>query len=442
MRLYDRDGRDLRYVPETKGWLYWRHTDAGSAWQWDIDGAIPRTMALRLASDIYTEAAGNIAEADTYAKWARKTQELRCVKASVAMLSDMQPLRLPISSVDTDTMVVGIDQGRQILDLRTGSVRPAMQQDYVTKTLAVSHIGDAGACPRWKTFLDQVFDGDKELIEWIQRYCGYLLTGSTKEQFFAFAFGTGRNGKGTWAEMLKYVLGDYTRTIASATLSEAKRSAGGATPDVASLAGARLVLSSETEDGVPLNESFMKNMTGGDTVSARPLYGAPFEFTPQFKILMLGNHKPVIKGVDYAMWSRVRLIPFVRTFDETHRDPDLQSKLREEAPDVVAWMLEGCLRWQQKGLQDMPAAIREATVEYRDEMDTLGIWLSECCGFDEERLTTSAMLYESFKNWSALNGFRFVMTARVFGRRLSDRGYKTHRTNAVRSWKGIYLKLQ
>lgn len=438
LRIYDKDGVNLRYVPETKGWLHWQD----GAWVWDLDGAIPRTLALSLASDIYAEGAGNLAEADTFAKWGRKSQELRVAKASVAILSDIAALRVPMGYIDSDIMLAGLDHGRKVLDLRTGGVRAAEQGDMITKSLGVSEVGDARACHTWLRFLNQIFNYDEELIEWMQRLCGYILTGDVSEQFFCFAFGTGRNGKGTFAELVKYILGDYSRTVSPSTLAESNRAAGGASPDVAALAGARFVLSSETNDGVPLAEGFIKNITGGDTMSARQLYGMVFEFMPLFKLFMMGNHKPIIKGVDYAMWARVRLIPFVRTFGENERDPEMPRKLREEARHILAWMVEGCLRWQQKRLQDIPTAVRDATASYRNEQDTIGQWLDEKCGIDDpNRETVASMLYMSYRTWALENGHKSPLTAQSFGRRMSDRGFLMIRTTAARSWKGIYLRL-
>jgi P4 family phage/plasmid primase-like protien len=354
LRLQDRHGNNLRYVIETKSWIYW----SDGAWHWDTEGAVPRQIASNLAPAVYSEGAGNLHEADAYAKWARKSQENKTIRAAVSILSDIDVLRLSVGMLDRDIMQAGIDGGRMLLDLRTGAVRLAVPSDYVTKSLNVREVGSARDCPRWLHFLEQVFNCDRELIDWIQRWCGYVLTGDVSEQFFCFAFGTGRNGKGTFAELLKFVMGDYARIVAPETLSEAKRAAGGASPDVAALAGARLVLSAETNDGSHMAEGLIKTLTGGDTITARQLYGLMFEFMPQFKMLISGNHKPVIKGVDYAIWARVRMIPFLRTFADHERDPKLQEKLRAEAPHILAWMIEGCLQWQRRGLQDVPAVIK------------------------------------------------------------------------------------
>jgi P4 family phage/plasmid primase-like protien len=161
--------------------------------------------------------------------------------------------------------------------LRQGRARPATRSDYVTKALGVASIGNAAKAVRWLQFLDQVFDGDKEMLDWLQRFCGYLLTGSTQEQVFLFCFGLGANGKSVFIEVLKHVKGDYSRAIASETLSESKRQAGGATPDLAALIGARMVLCSETEDNAALAESLVKSLVSGDRMALRRLYSAPVD---------------------------------------------------------------------------------------------------------------------------------------------------------------------
>lgn len=435
MRLFDQHGADLRYVFQTKGWVYW----SNGAWHWDMDGAVPRQLAANLAPMIYQEGAENIQDAELYAKWARKTQELKTVRASVSLLADMEALRVAVRLLDNNIMQVGLDGARMVLDLPTGLVRPAVQSDYITKSLGVREVGNIKDCPRWLKFLDQVFDGDCELIDWIQRWCGYTLTGSTVEQFFCFAFGTGRNGKGTFAETLKYIAGDYARIVAPETLTEAKRAPGAASPDVVALAGARLVLSAETNDGSYMAEGLIKTLTGGDTITARPLFGSQFEFLPQFKLLISGNHKPVIKGVDYAIWARVRLIPFTITFSDEDRDPQLQEKLRAEAPHILAWMVAGCLKWQEQGLQDVPAVVKQATQEYKADMDIIGAWIEERAGRDPTRETVASSLYQNYRSWALDNGYKAPMTNQAFGRRLSDMGFKKKRTGSANCWIGIYI---
>ncbi|MFX3544889.1 DNA primase family protein [Ralstonia mannitolilytica] len=342
-------------------------------------------------------------------------------------MQDRPEIRLPLVSVDADHMAVGIDNARKVVDLRTGQARPAAPCDYVTKSLNVAEVGSAEKAVRWKTFLEQVFQGDLEMIDWIQRFCGYLLTGSTQEQFFLFCYGHGANGKSVFIETLKYIMGDYSRAIASETLAATKRQAGAATPDLVPLVGVRLAMCTETEDNTSMAESLVKSLVSGDSMAVRQNYGSSFQFTPILKLVMVGNHQPRINGTDQGIWRRVRLVPFNQTFAPDKRDPQLLTKLKEEAPHILAWMLDGCKEWQRRELQDIPKAIQEATDAYREDQDVLGSWLSECT--EESSVETAfADLYASYKAWCIDNGL-MAASAKVLGRRLKERRYEPRKSN-------------
>lgn len=344
-RLLDAHGGDIHYVHDAKAWLHWR----GGAWSWDVDGAAVRGLATLLPQQIYSEGVLHLADAEYFAKWSRTSQKERTVLATVSLLQDIDRVRLPLSCVDADLFKVGFDHAKQVLDLRTGKARAARQEDLITKSLSVDRLGDSSKALLWRAFLTQIFGDDVELIDWVKRWCGYMLTGSTSEQILVFCFGLGANGKSVLGDILRHILCDYARAIASETLTESKRTAGSATPDLAELIGARMAMSAETEDGAALAESLIKSLVSGDTMTVRKLYTAPVQFTPQFKLMMLGNHKPIIKGNDHGIWRRVRLLPFRRTFKPEERDAGLSEKLKVEAPHILAWMVEGCIDWQQRG---------------------------------------------------------------------------------------------
>jgi P4 family phage/plasmid primase-like protien len=433
-RLHDLHGPYLRYVYDSKSWLIW----SADAWSWDRDGATVRSYAVALHQVIYKEGERYIVDAEHFGKWARKSQEERVVKAAVHLLSDFAPLRLPLAYVDADPFLIGFDQARQVIDLGSGTTRAAVPDDYVTKSLNVNTVGDAAKAERWIQFLDQIFGGDHELIDWLHRFCGYLLTGSTREQIFLFCHGLGANGKSVFIEVLKYILGDYARAIAPETLADSKRQGGSATPDLAALIGARLVMCNETEDNTAMAESLVKSLVSGDSMAVRPLYAAPIQFTPVFKLVMAGNHKPIVRGNDNGIWRRIRLIPFNRTFAPDERDPNLLAKLKAEAPDILAWMIEGCIKWLQQGLGDTPTTIEGATSEYREDQDIVGRWLEECTKRDPHGEESTTDLYDSYESWCLRNGLRPSSTV-VLGRRLSDRGFKPRKSNGKRWWGGLTL---
>ncbi|MBI4740399.1 MAG: toprim domain-containing protein [Betaproteobacteria bacterium] len=432
-RLFDANGERLKFIYDAEKWLAW----TGKCWQWD-GGSGVRSLAAGLAGSIYAEGGEHLNDAEHFAKWARKSQDQRTIAAAVSLLSDFSPVRLPLACLDADHFIVGFDQARQVIDLRNGAVRPARTTDYVTKSLAAASVGDASKAVRWVQFLDQVFDGDRELIDWLQRFTGYLLTGSTREQIFLFCFGHGANGKSVFIELLKHILGDYARAIASETLSESKRQAGAATPDLAALIGARLVISSETEDNTALAESLVKSLVSGDSMAVREVYAAPIQFTPNFKLLMAGNHKPIVRGNDHGIWRRVRLVPFNRTFSPEERDPQLLAKLKAETPHILAWMVQGCVAWQTKGLADVPAAIRQATNAYQVDQDLTGRWLEECTAQSSHGEAATGDLYANYKIWSLDNGLK-PASAVSLGRRLSERGYVARKSHGKRFLCGLTL---
>lgn len=435
LRLRDQHGMKLRFVSEIKSWITWD----GTAWRWDNSGASVRELAASLAGQIYREGATfDMRDAECFAKWARNSQNSRTINAAVSLLSDQSPIRLPLATIDANSMLIGFDRARQVVDLQTGHARPASLDDYVTKSLRLCTIGRSSEAVRWHSFLQQIFAGDADLIDWLQRWCGYLLTGSTSEQIFLFFFGLGANGKSVFAETIRHVLGDYGRTVATETLTESKRNAGSASPDLYDLIGCRLAMSSETEDGSALAESLIKSLTSGDTMTARPLYGTPVQFQPTFKLLMLGNHRPMIRGTDTGIWRRVRLIPFNRIFSEQERDLHLLEQLKAEAPHVLAWMIEGCMKWHQRGLSDLPASVASQTAEYRQEQDIVGQWLEECTKCDSASETEAGDLYANYQNWANTNGLRAATNVSL-GRRLSERGFLRQRGHGKRFWLGITL---
>lgn len=434
-RLDDAYGPELRYIYDARSWLVWD----GAAWGWD-SGAKVRSLAAGLPTAIYQEGSQHSRDVHHFGKWARRSGDLRTVTNAVALLSDFASVRLPLSNIDANPFVIGLDSARQVIDLEKGTIRPATTRDYVTKSLSPATVGDASKAVRWIQFLEQVFEGNVELIEWLQRFCGYLLTGSTREHCFLFCFGLGANGKSVFIELLNYIMGDYARAIAAESLSDSKRQAGGATPDLIPLIGARLALCSEIEDNTMLAESLVKSLVSGDSMAVRPLYGMSIQFTPTLKLLMAGNHKPIVRNTDNGMWRRVRLLPFNRTFAPEERDPQMLSKLKDEAPHILAWMLEGCWGWQDVGLSDTPAVVQEATRAYQEDQDLIGRWLDDCVSVDKEGDTPKILVYQSYVNWTRENGMKAASNV-TFSRRLSERGFKQRKSNGERMWCGLTLVL-
>ena len=434
-RLNNTYGEIIKYVMGSNSWIHWN-----DHWEWDIDNAKVRQLASSLHRAIYKEGEQFPKQVQHFASWARCSQTNKSIENSVKLLKDLSDIRIPAKKIDGDLFLVGIDDARKVIDLKKGIARSAEKNDYITKTLNVKELGQTENATRWIQFLNQVFDNDQELINWLQRWCGYLLTGSTKEQCFLFCYGLGANGKSVFADVLRYILGNYAKAIRTETLTDTKRAAGSASPDLAELIGTRLALTTETEEGVALAESLLKTLTGSDTLTVRALYSSPIEFTPQFKLIMLGNHKPLIKGNDEGIWRRVRLLHFSRIFSEKERDSNLSEKLRAEAPHILAWMIEGCLAWQEKGLSDIPTTIKQATDEYKTDQDIIGQWITDCCVIAPHEECEITILYYNYSNWCKENGSR-ASSSRVLSRRLSERGFNTRASNSKTYKTGLTINL-
>jgi putative DNA primase/helicase len=327
-----------------------------------------------------------------------------------------------------------------VLDLRTGELREARREDLLTKQCAVEF--DASArCPEWEKFLARILP-DPAVRGFVQRALGYALTGDTREQCFFLLHGTGANGKSTLLNAVKALLGDYAQqSPACAFMAQRQPNGGAATPEIARLRGARFVSSIETEDGQRLAEELVKTLTGQDTVTARHLYSEHFEFQPAFKLWLAANHRPTIRGDDYAIWRRIRLVPFAVQIPEHERDKELPETLLAEAAGILAWLVRGCLSWQRDGLGE-PEAVRTATQEYRDEQDIIAEFLDDACVLEPQASETAGRLYGAYRQWAESAGHRGVMTKTKFGRRLTDseRGIERVKGTATKTYKGVRLR--
>ncbi|WP_374298139.1 phage/plasmid primase, P4 family, partial [Sphingomonas sp.] len=323
-----------------------------------------------------------------------------------------------------------------VVDLRSGRLRPHDRGEHHTRLATATPRGE---CARWRAFLGDVTGGDADLQAYLQRMAGYCLTGATSAHALFFLYGTGANGKSVFVNVLATILGDYATNAPMDTFMEAR---GDRHPtDLAGLRGARFVASVETEQGRRWNESKVKAITGGDKVSARFMRQDFFEYTPQFKLVIAGNHKPAIRNVDEAMKRRMHLIPFTVTIPPDRRDPALTEKLLAERDGILAWALAGCLQWQRAGLQP-PASVVSATEEYFEAEDALGRWMDERCVRTDRAKSLTAELFNDWKAWAEAAG-EFVGTQRRFSDLLIARGVEKWRNGmGVRGFQGIGLKAE
>jgi putative DNA primase/helicase len=338
---------------------------------------------------------------------------------------------------DADDWLLNLENG--VLNLRTFEFMPHNPNLKLTKSAPVTYDPNAD-CPKWKAFLQRIFNNNERLIRFVQRAVGYSLTGSTREQCLFFLYGTGANGKSTFLEVIRALLGDYAVTAEFSTFVADRKSS--VRNDIARLHSARLVTAIEVGEGKRFAEELIKTLTGGDTVAARFLYREFFEFKPRFKVWLAANYKPEIRGTDYAIWRRIRLIPFTVTIPPEEQIPNLAEQLKEELSGILNWALEGLRDWLANGLQP-PPEVTEATEAYRAEMDIVGLFVQDACVTDPKAVTPSKTLYEAFREWCAENGYEpFGQTA--FGRRLAAKGFSHILTyvngRRCRCWVGIRLR--
>ena len=419
---------DLRYSPGL-GWLIWD----GTRWSRDELGSV--VERAKEITDRLVQGAGSIRDVNmrmAVMEHALRSQSSRGIKAMVELAQSETHLAVASSAFDVDPWLLNCLNGT--IDLQTGQLRQHRREDLLTK-IAGCEFDPSAPCPTWEKFLDRMFAGDRELIGFVQRSSGYTLTGSTREQVLFLLYGIGANGKSTLLETERSVLGDYSMQTDFTTFLE--RRSEGPRNDLARLRGARMVTATETEAGRAMAESIVKQLSGGDTVAARFLYHEIFEFVPQFKLFLATNHKPVIRGNDWGIWRRIRLVPCVVTIPPEERDRDLPAKLKAEKAGILAWMVRGGQEWQQVGLRE-PKVVVAATENYRNEMDVLGDFLAACCVQRVNARVSTADLYTAYKLWCEENGER-VNSQKNLAMRLSERGLQKTKSHGINVWLGIEL---
>lgn len=432
-RLARRHGDDLRYCSAWRQWLTWD----GRRWATDETGAVER-LAKGVVREMYAEAADESLSPDerkALATWSLRSEEARRIRAMIDMARSEPGIPITPDQLDRDPMLLGVGNGT--IDLRTGRLRPHERADLMTRMTPVEYHPDA-RCPTWERCLSEWMGGRTTLTDYLRRVVGYSLTGDVREQCLFFLFGGGANGKSTYLDIILALMGAYGGQAVSELLMVRHGETHPA--ERADLFGRRVVACVETEEGRRLAESLLKQLTGGDRIRARRLYENLWEFAPTHKLYLAANHKPVVRGSDHAIWRRIKLIPFTVTFEAAARDSTLSARLKDELPGILAWAVRGCQEWLRDGLRE-PEEVREATTEYRSDMDVVARYLDEQCVIHREYRVLSRDLYADYRRW-AEEGRTTVLTRDAFGRRLSDRGYATTRTgrDKATAWIGLRLR--
>lgn len=434
-RLITAHGDDLRWCEPLGGWIVWD----GSRWAADATGEAER-RAQDVARNLYAEAQAceDSAERKRIAKHALATESAARRRA---MLDQAWPLAAVRPELfDVDPWLLNCANG--ILDLRTGQLAPHRRDAYLTKLAPVNFDPDA-ADPLFDRYLEDTTGGDADFAAYLQRAAGYTLTGLTDEESVFLVLGPGATGKSTLVEALLAALGDYAYKASFETFL-AQRHNGGPRPDLVAMRGARLVAAVESPQGRRLAEAEVKDLSGGDSLTARDLYRSPVTFRPTFKLWLATNHAPTMDDQDTALWRRIKRLPFEHVVAEDARDPELKRHLSDPqggGPAVLAWAVKGCLAWQRQGLGAC-ARVREATADLRAEFDPIAEFLETCCIVDAKAEASARDLRKAYEAWAEGVGAKPINN-KEWGKRLQALGCESIRKRLGDSrpqyWTGIGL---
>lgn len=419
------------YAPQLRTWYFYD----GTRYAEDVTGEIDR-RAKAVIDRLHAEALFDHERRDELAKAWLKFQTASKIRAVIELAATEPGMPVTMDQFDADPWSLNVANG--VVDLRTGALRPHDPAELHSKVVPFDYIPDAKA-PTWMAFLDDVFNGDPDLISFVQRYAGYSLTGDVSEQLLLFGHGSGANGKSTMFGMLRQLAGDYGVQLDPSVLTASAHEAH--PTGLTDLRGARLVTTTETEAGKRLAEALVKQLTGGDPIRARRMRADYFEFWPSHHIWLAGNHLPPIRGTDLGIWRRIALVPFDVTFEGERQDPHLPEKIAAEAEGILAWAIQGCMEWQRDGIR-IPERVKAATAKYRTSQDHVGRFITECCIIDPNAYVTAKSLRECYENWCTEEGER-PWSAKALGSELSDRGFdvalRGPASSRARTWLGIGL---
>lgn len=435
-RYLDIFGNLTKYSYVNKCWYFYN----GKNWEQDNIGAVRKWVDQTI--DIFknepVEFPKGATEKDQEAYLEAKAKHLKRSRNNAGKEAMMRELKHNVAVLpeefDGDDMLFNSQNG--YLDLSNGILYEHDISKMFTR-ISNAEFTDKIDCPRWELFLHQIFGGDQELIRYIQKAVGYSLTASIREQVMFILFGNGRNGKSVFLDIIAEILGSYAMGMQASSLMVKQGGSSGHNEDIARLNGARLVTSSEPNEGVRLDEGLIKQLTGGDSVSASFKGGHVFDYKPKYKIWLATNHKPIIRGNDDGIWRRLPLIPFTVQIPLEKVDKNLKDKLMRELPGIFNWAVEGCLMWQREGLKP-PESIQQATMEYRQEMDVIGSFIEQCCETGPGYAIGATELFKAYDKWAReMNEHPFNQTN--FGKKVADRFEKKKTKSGIR-YIGIDLK--
>lgn len=429
-RLITLHGENIRYDYERRVWYVWN----GKFWCENSKARVLQ-FAKETVKAMYAEASQiqDDTRRQSLAKHAHKSEGANRIKALVELAESEAEIQGNIGDFDRQPHLLNVSNG--VIDLRTGKLLPHTREMMLTNCVPVEY-DQVAACPMYAVFLTRIFAGNERLIKYVQQALGYALTGETHEQCFFLCYGTGANGKSTLLETVHFLLNDLAGTVRTEALMKHGGN-GGHNEDIAILRGKRFVTAAETESGQQLAESLIKQLTGGDTITASRKYGYSFSLKPQFKLWLAANHKPQVSGTDEGIWRRVKFIPFNVQIPENERDKQLKEKLQLEAKGILAWVVRGAVAWYAQGLEKVPE-VENATAAYRSEQDSVINFIAEYCETGKGFSIKPSSLFDSYRAFCDESGYK-PLNRRGFPARLEQLGYAK---NDSRNWNGIRVKMQ
>ncbi len=414
----------IRYCSQFNSWYIFN----GKNWEKDNTQGIMR-LAIAYVNDVNKKAteSGN-------KQIIKNTKNLESF-GKISSMVRMTQVKMPITPDRFDYHMYKINLLNGTYNLTTGILEKHNPNEYHTKICNVSYDETAKA-PLWEAFLNRIFNNNQNLINFLQKATGYALCGSVEHQVIFILYGIGANGKSTFIKTIETLLGDYAQQMPASSLMT-KKLDGAASNDIARLNGSRFVAASETDENRKFSESLIKQLTGGDTIVARFLFGEYFEFNPTHKIFLSTNHKPKITGTDRAIWRRILLIPFNITIPDHEKDLKLLEKLEKELPGIFNWAVEGYKLQVEHGLNP-PAEVIAATEEYKEEMDLIKAFINQEVGHTDNGLLQSSALYKVYKKWTENIG-EYPLSQAQFSRKMIDNGFVKERYSFGMAWKNIFL---
>lgn len=376
--------------------------------------------------------------AEAMEKHATKSEGKQRLDAMITLLEGQPSVAIHAARLDANPYLFNMMNGT--FDFESMAFRDHDPNDYITKLANVAYDPHAD-CEKWREFLYHIFDGDDELITYIQMALGTCCTGVMRDQLVHFCYGTGQNGKGVLLNTIHWLLGSYAVIAPEGLLTKKDNGASGQPNEVMRLKGARLAWASESGEGKRLDEERVKRLSGDDILSGRHLYKEFLDFAPTHKLWVACNHRPVISGTDFGIWRRVRVIPFTVTVSDEDVNPRLKDELQAEASGIFNWLVDGVANWRAAGERlPLPEKVKAANDEYRTDSDLIGGWIDECCEICNGCSEVGSKLYESYRQWARENGMR-ELSSRNLGRRLSEKGYVRRKTHGQVLWDGLRVAM-